>query len=778
MRADTTDIDTILLINGVTYLQLGPNPTDIFFEDNPFAVSAAAVATAPGSIVNGSFSLLGGQPISLTQTEPDTFLFVQRFATIDDASAAFPLGTYFFSLDGITPPNPFTATIDLANRFPATFPQLMNSEWFSVVVQADARQDFTFTWNSPAFSDFNTDPAHPSFIQFQLADIFNQTVDTELYDSPTDGVTYPAGSLSPGIYIGRIMFANSDLQQSGVTNLMSASMYMTEFIISVVDGPPVITSPTDITVNQGQLFVYTVDATNIPAQLDNVSGLPAGIAFDPAGFIGGYPNTPGTYQLGLSLSNRVGTGTATLTVHVQKAGTLTITSSTRAAAGLDDPFRFQVLAPGASSAARLSTSKLPPGLSANATTGEITGAPTQAGDYTVQLRVTDGSATADGVLLISINEDPAFPTIKSPTTVNLDSGQNFTYKISATPEAVGSNDSFGSNVTDATSYSIVGKLPVGLNFDPKTGTISGKFQGSPIHEHDTAQSRLSGGALVGSVQLFATNSRGTSTVPLAFFSTPTGAVNISTRLAIAGGDNVLIGGFIVTGNAPKKLIVRALGPSLPVPGALQDPVLEIHGSDGSLLTMNDNWKSDDAQSVIDTGIAPSDDREAAIVGAFQPNVNYTAIVKGKNGASGVALVELYDLGTAALDTSSTAKLANISTRGLVQTGDNVMIGGFIISQVQSKVIARAIGPSLTKAGVSGALQDTTLELHGADGQVVASNDDWQSNQAQQIRDTGVPPTDPRESAVLATLNPGNYTAVVRGKNSATGVALVEVYALQ
>jgi hypothetical protein len=308
--------------------------------------------------------------------------------------------------------------------------------------------------------------------------------------------------------------------------------------------------------------------------------------------------------------------------------------------------------------------------------------------------------------------------------------------------------------------------------------ISGAFQGHPQRDTDARPTRLSGGALVGNIQLVASNSRGTSTVPLVFFNSPVGAVNISTRLAIAGGDNVLIGGFIVTGNAPKKLIVRALGPSLPVPGALADPVLEIHGSDGSLLLGNDSWRSDDAQSIIDTGIAPADDREAAIVAAFQPNVNYTAIVKGKDGSSGVALVELYDLGTAALDSSSTAKLANISTRGLVQTGDNVMIGGFIISQVQSKVIARAIGPSLTKAGVTGALQDTVLELHGADGQLVASNDDWQTDQAQQINDTGVPPADARESAVLATLNPGSYTAVVRGKNNATGVALVEVYALQ
>jgi hypothetical protein len=593
-------------------------------------------------------------------------------------------------------------------------------------------------------------------------------------------VTFPAGFLTPGIYVGRLSFVNGDATTAGTTDLLGASYHITQFIISAVDGPPVITSPTEITVNAAQLFVYSVEATNVPARLDDVSGLPSdgSIQFSPAGFIGGYATSPGTYTLGLSLSNLIGTGTATLTLHVLPANGLSISSSTRAAAGVDDRFHFQVLAPGATSTARLTTSQLPPGLSANAVSGEITGRPTQAGDYVVQLRVTDGAAFADGVLLISVSRDPAFPTIRSATSLSLTAGQDFTYKINASPDTIASSSGFGTNATDQTQYSLVGQLPVGLNFDPKTGTISGKFQGSPIREHDAAQSRLSGGALVGNVQIFATNSRGTSTVPLTFFASGVGAVNISTRLAIAGGDNVLIGGFIVTGNAPKKLIVRALGPSLPVPGALQDPVLEIHGSDGSVLATNDSWKSDDAQSVIDSGVAPTDDREAAIVGAFQPNVNYTAIVHGKDGTTGVALVELYDLGTAALNSASTAKLANISTRGLVQTGDNVMIGGFIISQVQSSVIARAIGPSLANAGVQGALQDTMLELHSADGAMVAANDDWQSDQAQQIKDTGVPPTDPRESAVVATLNPGSYTAVVRGKNNTTGVGLVEIYALQ
>ncbi|MFL6582903.1 MAG: putative Ig domain-containing protein [Chthoniobacterales bacterium] len=781
-RGASSDVDAILLAKVVTLLQIGADrSTDLLFEPTPFVFAVLVNATAPGSILGGSFSLAGQQPISLSQTEPATFLFAQRFDAPEDLGAAFPDGSYSVTLQTATPPTPFSGPIDFHLNLPSAYPRLTNSEWFSVVIQFDVRNEFTFFWNIDEFTPFSTDPAHPSFVQFQFADIFNNTQYTRLFQEPIPGLIFDPGTFTPGIYIGRVMYGNVDKTEIGTTSLAASSLLMTEFIISAVDGPPVLTSPTGITVNQGQLFIYTVEATNMPAELTDVSGLPSdnSIQFNPAGFIGGYPQTPGRYQLGISLSNIVGTTNATLTLDVQAAATLAITSSTRAAAGVGDPFRFQVLAPGGSSATRLTTSQLPPGLSADPVTGEITGAPTTAGDYTVQLHVTDGNATADGVLLISVNQDPAFPTIRSATSATIAPGQDFTYKINATPDRVSSNNGFGTNATDDTSYSLVGDLPLGLSFDAKTGTISGRFQGSPQHSGEKAKSRLSGGALVSNVQLFATNSRGTSTIPLVFFTKPVGAVNISTRLAIANGDNVLIAGFIVTGNSPKKLVLRAVGPSLPVAGALQDPVLEIHAADGHLLATNDSWRSDDEQAVIDSGVPPADAREAAIVAAFQPG-NYTAIVHGKDGGTGVALVELYDLGTASIDASSDAKLANISTRGLVQTGDNVMIGGFIISQVQSRVIVRAIGPSLAAQGVSGALSDTVLELHDGNGQTIAVNDDWQTDpaQAQQIKDTTIPPTDPRESAIVATLNPGNYTAVVRGKNGTTGVALAEVYALQ
>jgi hypothetical protein len=249
---------------------------------------------------------------------------------------------------------------------------------------------------------------------------------------------------------------------------------------------------------------------------------------------------------------------------------------------------------------------------------------------------------------------------------------------------------------------------------------------------------------------------------------------------VGTGDNVLIAGFIITGNAPKKVLIRAIAPSLtanggPLPGALQDPTLELHNADG-ILGFDDNWRDSQEQEIIGTTIPPTDDREAAILATLNPG-NYTAVVAGQDNTTGIAVVELYDLGTASLDNASKATLAQISTRGTVLTADNVMIGGFIISGKPTKVIVRAIGPSLNGL-VPGALQDTILELHDGSGSLINSNDDWRSTQEQQIIDTTVAPKDDHESAIVATLDPGAYTAIVRGKNDSTGVALVEVYGLQ
>lgn len=255
--------------------------------------------------------------------------------------------------------------------------------------------------------------------------------------------------------------------------------------------------------------------------------------------------------------------------------------------------------------------------------------------------------------------------------------------------------------------------------------------------------------------------------------------NISTRLRVGTGDSVGIGGFIITGVAPKKVILRAIGASLRASGledVLADPVLELHSADGDLMTANDNWKDDaaSASELATIGLAPADDPESALVITLLPG-RYTAIIRGNNGASGTALVEVYDG-----DPAADSQLANISTRGFVGTNDNVMIGGFIIGgngQANGRVVIRAIGPSLSVFGITGALQDPTLELKDANGSTLISNDDWKQSQEAEINQTGLAPTDIRESALVTSLPDGNYTAIVRGKDNTTGVAVVEVYSV-
>jgi hypothetical protein len=247
--------------------------------------------------------------------------------------------------------------------------------------------------------------------------------------------------------------------------------------------------------------------------------------------------------------------------------------------------------------------------------------------------------------------------------------------------------------------------------------------------------------------------------------------NISTRLLAGTGDNVLIGGFIVTGTQPKKVILRAIGPSLPVPGAMTDPTLELHDSTQAVIATNDNWQdSPDKQAIIDSTIPPTNDSESAIVMTLDPGP-YTAVVQGANGGTGVALVEIYDL-----DQAADSKLGNLSTRGLVQTDDNVMIGGVIVLGTEpTNSIIRAIGPSLPLANT---LDDPTLELHDSNGAIIASDDNWKDTQETEIEASGLAPTDDFESAIAATLTPGAYTAIVRGNNNTTGLALVEAYQLE
>jgi hypothetical protein len=263
--------------------------------------------------------------------------------------------------------------------------------------------------------------------------------------------------------------------------------------------------------------------------------------------------------------------------------------------------------------------------------------------------------------------------------------------------------------------------------------------------------------------------------------TPAQLLNISTRLDVQHGDNAMIAGFIIVGNGSDNVLTRAIGPSLsvngqPVNGRLMDPTLELHDSTGAALAFNDNWKDTQQSAIQATGLAPTDDRESAILMQLNPGA-YTAVMRGKDDTTGIGLVEGYDLNKA-----PGVQLANISTRGFVETGDNVMIGGFIAGppdRGSTTIVARAIGPSLASAGVPTPLQDPTLELHDANGAVIASNDNWETDaNASQVAGVGLAPSDPRESALYRLIAPGPFTAIVRGNNDTTGNALVEIYNLE
>jgi len=245
--------------------------------------------------------------------------------------------------------------------------------------------------------------------------------------------------------------------------------------------------------------------------------------------------------------------------------------------------------------------------------------------------------------------------------------------------------------------------------------------------------------------------------------------NLSTRGLVGTGDDVLIGGIIVTGNPSKRVILRAIGPPLDA-GVLQDPILDLHSA-GNTLQTNDDWRYGPELEIEASNLAPAGDYDSAII-ANLGSGNYTAIIHGYAHSTGIALVEAYDL-----DLGGGSHLAQMSTRGHVRTGNDILIGGFILSNGATNVLLRAIGPELTASGVSNALQNPTLELRDANGALIEANDDWKSDNQQAITATGAAPSDDRESAIVRTLSVGSYTALVRGQNNTTGIALVEIYRL-
>jgi uncharacterized repeat protein (TIGR03803 family) len=373
-----------------------------------------------------------------------------------------------------------------------------------------------------------------------------------------------------------------------------------------------------------------------------------------------------------------------------------------------------------------------------------------------------------------------YPAIRSLFKVTLAGVRSTVYTFTATNGTGPSllTPSTDGNIYGTTQTAGIPKAGSIFKIDPAgqvtTYTFDGASTGgSPSQVFEAENHNLYGAAATGGASNHGTIFR-------LNMDPPRNLLNISTRLQVLTSDKVLIGGFIITGNDPKKIIIRGIGPSLSGVGAvLQNPTLELHQG-STTLAINDDWKENQSQ-VEATTIPPTNDLESAIVTTLNPGA-YTAVLAGKDNGTGVGVVEIYDLAPAA-----NSKLANISTRGFVDSGSNVMIGGLIVDGGTggsfARVILRAIGPSLAASGIQGVLPDPSLELHDASGAIIASNDNWKTrsdgtSQQGEIEATSVPPSNDAESALVQNLAPGNYTAIVRGTGSASGIAVVEAYTLQ
>jgi hypothetical protein len=551
------------------------------------------------------------------------------------------------------------------------------------------------------------------------------------------------------------------------------------FTLTVQDTAPVlhapaVISPASTTFTAGTEGTFTVHTTGVPTATLSLTGTqPSWLSFidntDGTATLTGIPD-PGSnpsYPFTITATNGVApdaTQSFTLFV-VNPPPAITSVNNATFLVGTFGTFNVRT-SPPIPSATVSFTGTLPAGITFvpngdGTATISGTAAAASEGDYPIDISASNGTLPdAMQTFTITVQDTPPVleaPTITSAATGSFKVGMAGTFTITATG-------------TPTPSFTLTGAQPSWLSFvDNTDGTAT--LSGTPDADSDLSYSftiTARNGVSPNATQDFTLNVQ----------QTPTNAtlVNISTRLLVQTGAKVGIGGFIITGTDAKKVLIRGLGPTLTsfgVPNALQDPVLELHDGSGAVVISNDDWKIPQETDIAATGLAPPDDHESGILLTLQSG-SYTVIESGKNGTSGVGLIELYDL-----DAVANAHLSNISTRGVVQSGANVMIGGFIVSGANGSVnlIVRALGPSLAGFGVPNPLPDPRLGLYDANGTLIMSNDNWKDSQQAAIQNSGFQPPNNLDSAILVTLSTGNYTAIVSGKNGATGVGLVEVYRL-
>jgi hypothetical protein len=586
-------------------------------------------------------------------------------------------------------------------------------------------------------------PGTPFNFTVTALDQFNNTATSYL---GTTHFTSSNAATVPGDYTFIAGDNGSHIFSATLNNTGNQSITATDTVTPTITGTanlsggqaPSITSANNATFKVATAGTFTVTTTGFPTNASMVitetGALPGNLTFtnnnNGTATLAGTPNagTGGTYSISIKASNGIAPdATQSFTLTVLQGPAFTSTDHTTFAEGTAGTFT-------------VTTTGFPTGPNMSITrTGNLPAGVTFVNN-------DDGTATLSGT--------PALFT-------------RGTY-----PFTIGANNGVTATVNQSFTLTVTGTVPL------PTPTATATATATP-----TATATATATPTATATATATPTASATATPTATPTVTPAQALNISTRLRVDTGDKVMIGGFIITGNVAKPVVLRGIGPSLvdagiPAASVLNDPVLELHGASGALITSNDNWKDSPQRAQIEgTLFQPTDDREAVIVATLPPAA-YTVVLKGAGNTTGVGLVEMYD-DNRAVDSA----LANISTRGFVRTGNEVMIGGFVLggNNLPTRIAVRALGPSLTNAGLTSVMADPTLELHNANGTIMISNDDWQSDatMSAQLTANGLGLPDPKECGIFTSLAPpGQFTAIVAGKNGGIGIALVEIYNLK
>jgi hypothetical protein len=724
---------------GVQTITGTDTPNSVSGSSSNISVSAGAAThftvTAPASTNAGTAFNFTVTALDASNNVATGYLGTAKF-TSTDSQAVLPADYQFLAGDNGT--KTLSATLKTAGNQTITATDSVNAgingTSLNILVNPGSATHYMLTAPASALPDtaFN--------FTVTALDQFNNTATG--YLGTVHFTTSSAGSTLPANYTfvagdnGAHQFSAS-LHTAGnqtltATDTVTATITATANI--TVGQAPKITSPNSVIFKVGLLGTHTVTTTGFPTNASMVitesGALPGGINFmnnnNGTATMSGTPNagTGGVYSISFKASNGIAPdATQSFTLTIQEAPLITSANNTTFNEGA--PGTFTVTTTGFPTNASMSITRsgaLPPGVNFvnnNDGTATLSGTPGASGTYPLTIAANNGVPPA--------------------------ASQSFTLNVTAIP----------SPTPTATATATATATPTATATATPTATATATPTSTPT----------------------ATPTGTPTATPTA---TPAQALNISTRLRVDTGDKVMIGGFIITGNQAKPIVMRGMGPSLanagiPAAAVLKDPVIELRGASGALIVSNDNWKDSPQRAQIEgTIFQPTDDREAVILATLPPAA-YTVILKGANDTSGIGLVEIYD-NNSAID----SELANISTRGFVQTGNEVMIGGFTLggNNNPTNIAVRALGPSLSSYGLSPVLDDPTLELHNSNGTIMISNDDWQSDpvSAAELTAHGLGLSNPKESGIFTALAPpGQFTAIVAGKSGGIGIALVEIY---